>query len=36
METHKTIDVSLDEAREWYNSGNKILIKLALKAFNKD
>ena len=36
METHKTIDVSLDEAREWYNSGNKILIKLALKAFSKD
>ena len=36
METHKKIDVSLDEAREWYNSGNKILIKLALKAFSKD
>ena len=36
METHKKIDVSLDEAREWYNSGNKILIKLALKTFSED
>ena len=36
MENNTTINVTLDEAREWYNSGNKILIKLALKAFSKD
>lgn len=35
METHKTIDVSLNEAKEWYNSGNETLRKLALKAFSK-
>ena len=36
METHKMIDVSLNEAKEWYNSGNETLRKLALKAFSKD
>ena len=36
METHKKIDVSLNEAKEWYNSGNETLRKLALKAFSKD
>ena len=36
MEKHKKIDVSLDEAIKWYNSGNNILIKFALKAFSKD
>lgn len=36
METHKTIDVSLNEAKEWYNSGNEALVELALKAFSKD
>ena len=36
MENNTTINVTLDESREWYNSGNKILIKLALKAFSKD
>ena len=33
METHKTIDVSLNEAKEWYNSGNEKLKELALKCF---
>lgn len=33
METHKKIDVSLDEARELYNSHNKTLKELALKCF---
>lgn len=36
MEKHKKIDVSLDEAIKWYNSGNNILIKFALKVFSKD
>lgn len=36
METHKTIDVSLNEAIEWYNSGNETLKELALKAFDKE
>lgn len=36
METHKKIDVSLDEAKEWFNSGNATLKEIALKAFNKD
>lgn len=36
METHKTIDVSLDEAKEWFNSGNATLKEIALKAFSKD
>ena len=33
METHKTIDVSLNEAKEWYNSGNKTLKEIAFRAF---
>ena len=36
MKTHKMIDVTLDEAKEWYNSGNETLVELALKAFSKD
>ena len=36
METHKKIDVSLDEAREWFNSGNATLKEIALKAFSKN
>ena len=36
METHKKIDVSLDEAREWFNSRNATLKEIALKAFSKD
>ena len=36
METHKKIGVSIDEAKEWFNSGNAILKEIALKAFSKD
>ena len=36
METHNKIDVSLDEAKEWFNSGNATLKEIALKAFSKD
>ena len=36
METHKKIDVSLDEAKKWFNSGNATLKEIALKAFSKD
>ena len=35
METHKKIDLSLDEARELYNSDNETMIKLALRAFHE-
>ena len=33
MENNTTINVTLDEAREWYNSGNETLKGLALKCF---
>ena len=36
MEMHKKIDVSLDEAKEWFNSGNTTLKEIALKVFSKD
>lgn len=36
METHKKIDVSLDEAKEWFNSGNATLKEIALKVFSKN
>ena len=36
MEMHKKIGVSLDEAKEWFNSGNATLKEIALKAFSKD
>ena len=36
METHKKIGVSLDEAKEWFNSGNATLEEIALKAVSKD
>ena len=36
MEMHKKIDVTIDEAREMYNSGNKTLKDLALKVFSED
>ena len=36
MEMHKKIDLTLDEARELYNSDNETMIKLALRAFSKD
>ena len=36
MEMHKKIDVTIDEARELYDSGNKVLKDLALKVFSED
>lgn len=36
METNKKIDVSIDEAKEWFNSGNATLKEIALKVFSKD
>ena len=33
MENNSTINVTIDEAREWYNSGNETLKELALKCF---
>lgn len=36
MEMHKKIDVTIDEARELYDSGNKTLKDLALKVFSED
>jgi hypothetical protein len=30
------IGVTLDEAREWFNSGNATLKEISLKAFSKD
>ena len=36
MENNTTINVTLDEAREWFNSGNATLKEIALKAFSKD
>ena len=36
MKKDSTINVTIDEAIEWYNSGNETLKELALKAFSKD
>ena len=36
MEMHKTINISLNETREWYKSDSETLIRPALKAFSKD
>ena len=36
MENNTTINVTLDEAKEWFNSGNTTLKEIALKAFSKD
>ena len=36
METYKNMIVTIDEAREMYNSGNKTLKDLALKVFSED
>lgn len=36
MEEKTTLEVTLDEAREWYNSNNDTLKKIALQAFNKE
>lgn len=35
MET-RNIEITLDKAREWYNSGNTTLKELALQIFNRD
>ena len=32
----RTVTVTLDEAREWFNDGNATLKKIALQAFNED
>lgn len=36
MEEKTTLEVTLDEAKEWYNSNNDTLKKIALQAFNKE
>ena len=36
METHKKIDLSLDEARELYKGGNKTVKEFVLMVFSKD
>ena len=36
MENNTTINVTLHEAMEWFNSGNATLKEIALKAFSKD
>ena len=36
MENNTTINVTLYEARKWFNSGNATLKEIALKAFSKD
>ena len=36
MEEKRNIQISLEEAREWYNSGNSFKRELALKAYSED
>ena len=36
MEEKRSIKISLEEAKEWYNSGNSFKRELALKAYNKE
>lgn len=36
MENKRNIQVSLKEAKEWYNSNNETLKELALKTYNKE
>ena len=36
METHKKIDLSLDEARELYKGGNKTVKEFVLSVFSED
>ena len=36
METHKKIDLTLDEARELYKGGNKTVKEFVLRVFSKD
>ena len=35
MEEKRNIQISLKEAREWYNSGNSFKRELALKAYKE-
>ena len=35
MKKYSTINITIDEAIEWYNSGNETLKELALKAFDR-
>ena len=32
----RNITITLEKAKEWYNSGNNQLKEIALQAFNKD
>lgn len=36
IKTKACLEVTLEQAREWYNSGNEDLKKLALTAFSKE
>ena len=36
MNCHKMMPISLEEAKEWYNSDNDVLKTLALRAFSKE
>ena len=36
MKEKRSIEISLEEAREWYNSGDSFKRELALKAYNKN
>ena len=36
MKEKRNIQISLEEAREWYNSGDSFKRELALKAYNKN
>ena len=36
MEEKRNISISLEEAKEWYNSGNSFKRELALKAYKKE
>ena len=32
----KNITITIDKAKEWYNSGNKVLKEIALQAFDEN
>lgn len=36
MEMHKTIDITFEDAKAWFNSDNETLKELALKVFSED
>ena len=35
MEIHKTIDITFEDAKAWFNSNNETMKELALKAFTE-